>query len=1162
LILIPGWIDSAGIIIDLPGEVVTAAKKSGIALAASALLAVGITFSQGGATAATPRASGSSATERVIVVLRNQLASTPAMRSTMAARTKLANGSQDSVLASLTGRTPSKVVHLSLGNAFVATVTTAQAAALSANPAVGYVVKDAKVAAGAPAAASPGAVHSSAPTKVRPNVATDPFAVCPTDPSQPLVEPEALSSIHAYSSDGSPYAQQLTTGAGVTVAFIADGIDPNNPDFIRANGSHVIVDYQDFSGSGPDAPTGGGEAFGDASAIAAQGLVSHDLSQFVNAAYPLPAGCNIRILGVAPDASLVAIKAGGEFLTNSSILQSIDYAVRVDHVNVINESFGLSEFPDNSNRNTIQLFNDAAVAAGVTITESTGDGGVTGTIGSDSQDPKVISAAASTDSRLYAQTGYAGARAFGNGQWVSDNISALSSSGVTNYGRTPDLVAPGEAGWAACEPGFGSCISFAGQPTDIEAFGGTSQSSPLTAGVAALVISAYRSTHGGASPTPAVVKKIITGTATDLRLPPDEQGSGLLNANSAVEAALTYPGSSGAPSVPSRLITSTDQVTLTGNPGSTKSASVQVRNVGTSALTVAAGTRAFTSTGSSTQSVPFDSTTLPTFPYPTTGAPWAFKKVTFHVPTGTDRLLERIAWQGSRPTGDAVVRVSLFAPDGTYVANSRPQGGAASPNYANVDVRQPASGTWTAVLYSLSGSAGYTGSVSVGTSTFKAVPVGRVTPAVFTLAAGASKTVHFSMTLPHTASGDQDYAVTLGTSAGQNSAIGVVVRTLIDTSSGHGTFSGDVTGGNARGTTPGETFSYQFDVPRGQQSLDADIRFAQNPDSAIDLVLIDPNNELADVVTNETVTSDEQGLEFEPNIQSFTAAPIPGRWVLVVVVQNPVSGAALDQPFAGDVTFDPVPTHRGGLPNSASTKLTRGVTYTYQVTVHNSGVQPIIVGADPRLNKVVTLQPVPIQGQLTFALPPDPSQEPTYSIPPDTSRLTVAATSTTPAQLELQGSAAGFDLFGDLQQAENGNLLSVAKVGESGNGNYISKGIWFTNMQQIGPFTDAGPPAGSTTITASMRTLAFDTSTTSSTGDPFGNAVDPSNDGFGSPVYVVPGDTGTITVQITPTAASGKTVSGLLNLVTVANLPAGNGGLPELTTGEVIVSLPYAYRVR
>jgi hypothetical protein len=83
-------------------------------------------------------------------------------------------------------------------------------------------------------------------------------------------------------TDGTPNAQQLATGSGVKVAFIADGLDPNNPDFIRPNGEHVFVDYQDFSGAGPSAPSDGREAFGDASSIAAQGTVVHDLSQFVN----------------------------------------------------------------------------------------------------------------------------------------------------------------------------------------------------------------------------------------------------------------------------------------------------------------------------------------------------------------------------------------------------------------------------------------------------------------------------------------------------------------------------------------------------------------------------------------------------------------------------------------------------------------------------------------------------------------------------------------------------------------------------------------------------------------------------------------------------------------------------------------------------------------
>ena len=107
-----------------------------------------------------------------------------------------------------------------------------------------------------------------------------------------------------------PQAQNLVDGTGVKVAWIADGLDVDNPDFIRADGSHVFIDYQDFSGTDAE-PTIGDEAFGDASSIAAQGLHSYDLSNYVMPKHPLPAGCTITVRGVAPGASLVGLKVFG-----------------------------------------------------------------------------------------------------------------------------------------------------------------------------------------------------------------------------------------------------------------------------------------------------------------------------------------------------------------------------------------------------------------------------------------------------------------------------------------------------------------------------------------------------------------------------------------------------------------------------------------------------------------------------------------------------------------------------------------------------------------------------------------------------------------------------------------------------------------------------------
>ena len=158
-------------------------------------------------------------------------------------------------------------------------------------------------------------------------------------------------------------AQLGIDGTGVKVGLIADGINPNNIGFKRSNGTSSIVDYKDFYGDGPNAPTGGAEAFGDASAISAQGHV-YDVADYANPAWSATRGghCYIRILGVAPGANVVALKAGSELLPNSAILQAIDYAVTTAHVDVLNESFGANVYPDSGSRNTIQLFNDQAIA--------------------------------------------------------------------------------------------------------------------------------------------------------------------------------------------------------------------------------------------------------------------------------------------------------------------------------------------------------------------------------------------------------------------------------------------------------------------------------------------------------------------------------------------------------------------------------------------------------------------------------------------------------------------------------------------------------------------------------------------------------------------------------------------------------------------------------
>lgn len=1039
-------------------------------------------------------------------------------------------------------------------NALAATVSAGELARLRANPAVAEVISDSVLRrAGAkakPAGAGPGGPGGGA--GVAPGA-------CSTNPNAPLLEPEALAVTHTDSSRrGARTARALGfTGAGVTVGFIADGVDPDNINFINASGQSVFVDYQDFSGDGANAPTTGGEGFLDANAIAGQGVHVYNVGQF--SAQPDPGGCYIRIEGMAPEARLVGLKAAPltGYFTVSSILQAIEYAVVNDHVNVLNESFGYTLFPDDA-QNILKLFNDAAVALGTTVTVSSGDAGPTDTIESPASDPRVIAVGASTTFRAYAQTNQGGARTFARHGWISDNISALSSSGFDRSGRTLSLVAPGDLGWASCDASaaYSSCTNDVGQPSEVEVAGGTSMAAPLTAGAAALVIEAYRAAHGGTSPTPALVKRILLSTASDLGAPAEEEGAGLLNAYRAVRLAESIDGGSGVGRAP--LEVSRNQLNLVGPANTAKTWQVQLTNPSTEGTWVQISGRRL-GRRENRQSGTVDLFGAPTFVL-NNGKLYNYRTFTFTVPPGAARLEAAIAYPGLPGTG-ADARLSLVDPRGRFAAYSAPQG---QSNFGAVEVRAPEPGQWTGVifLYAPYTQSDLAGAIPWQVSTQRFEHFGRVAPSMVYLPAGGSQTVAMSARTPEDAGDAAGSFVIASSAAGRDAILGaelktipVTLRTLVDVDQGGG-FSGVLTGGNGRAPNQGQVDYYQFQVGRGHTTLTANVTLPTDLGMTIGAYLVAPNGVLAAMAENvDSITG-----AATPSLTADCIHPMAGRWTLIVDFANIVGGDLVEQPFQGNVRLDNVQASAPGLPDSDQITLAAGVPVTIPVTITNPGEGTQAIFVDARLrgqDQTVALAPQYGENGV-FALPlPGQYLPPVFLIPAETTGLLAQAAATEPVEFDFGPYQGDPDLFGAPQANQPEPGIYLASGFYSPGRGRVQAGLWQVTPAEIGPFPASGAPAGLTAVGMQAQTQAFDPAVTSPTGDFWLQALDGANHLI-APVDLQPGQSTTVNVTITPSAPSGTVVSGVLYVdsalafVVPYNVPGGNE----------LIALPYQYTVK
>ncbi len=1110
----------------LLGLAVTAIPAAQAQTAQAAQAAHTATSGQVGLSPAEARALSTNVTDKVIVVFKDQVASLPDTAANSAPRASIVKNLQQGVMSELTATHAADVKSISLVNAVAATVSPGAAKVIAANPAVAEVVQDLPIPV------------SAAPT-VRPAKAQGltPLAGACAPKGQVQLNPQAIETINADEpSSSSPSAQELGyTGAGVKVAWIADGINPDNPDFIRANGQHVFIDYQDFSGTGTNAPTNGGEAFLDASSIAAQGREVYNVASYAGLSVP----CDIRIRGVAPGASLVGLNVFGSanVAFNSVFLEALDYAVTHDHVNVVNESFGDNPFPDTASLDLIKMGNDAAVKAGVVVDVSSGDAGSTNTIGSPATDPNVISAGATTTYRAYAQTGIGGITAPGVKGWLNNNISGLSSGGFDQTGGTVDVVAPGDLNWALCTPDpakFSACTNFFGQGASVELSGGTSEAAPLTSGTAALVIQAYREAHHGATPSPAVVKQIIVSTAQNIDAPAEQQGAGMIDAYQAVLAARSWPGGTAKPAGQAVLASPT-QLNAVGQAGTTEQFTQKLTNDGAASVTLGLSSRTLSPyTPVSTKSLSL------------TSAEDYVTEVAFTVPKGQARLSASVSLVG-------VVNLALISPSGQLAEYNLPQG---IGNYGNAQVADPAAGTWTALIYTSGSGAPVPAQFQASTATWQ--PFGSLSANSVTLAPGASGTVTLTVSTPSQA-GDEAGSIIVRSSAkapgfATVTSIPVTLRSLVPTPDPSTTVTGTLTGGNGRQSDTGQTAYYQVQIPSGLQALNVSVDTG-NAGNPIFAELVDPSGEAASAASNGLLVTNSSGnTQIQPEVgtQLHVLNPVPGLWTLVVDFYSVVSGTAVSQPFTVTFNDTPVYTSVTGLPVSASTTLAAGTPVTAMVTVQNNGTTPEAYFIDARTSAQTTVNLAP-QTTSTLTLPNVTGVVPTYLVPSHTTAIQTTVSS--PSSLYFDYSYP----FGDPDL--------ISSTGKTATGSFsapdIPAGDWTVTPFLAGPIGAKAAKNVTATVSMTATTAGFDPTVSSPTGDFWLSSTNATN-GF-TPYVVNPGQSVTIPVTITPQGSSGTTVSGTIYLadfslntgaVTYNELP---GNYPEASD---VAAFPYSYTIK
>jgi subtilisin family serine protease len=276
-----------------------------------------------------------------------------------------------------------------------------------------------------------------------------------------------------------------------------------------------------------------------------------------------------RLIGIAPGAKVLGVKGLRWGMVEPGMMWAAGFDVNQDgqwywtgqkRAHVISNSWGIPFFTYDYAAFGYD-FESAVINAlaapgfldrnypGIVIVQAGGNGGYGfGTITSPGAAVGAITVGAATSGHFWLALGIP----FYGFRWGDVIRWSLRGPAPAGYVK-PDVVNIGAFGIAAYPVGWG--------PEYWDIFGGTSQATPLTAGVVALVLSAVADRADPAIVDPFLVRQFITSTAVDIGYTPFTAGHGFVNATAAVIAARSYYGLP-APRAPVALFRTNSEVKL------------------------------------------------------------------------------------------------------------------------------------------------------------------------------------------------------------------------------------------------------------------------------------------------------------------------------------------------------------------------------------------------------------------------------------------------------------------------------------------------------------------------------------------------------------------------------------------------------------------------